>query len=309
MITAAAVSPSLDVTYVVEELTGIQRPLSVDRVAGGKALNASRAAVLLGSTVVAVAVLGGGTGTVVAEAARADGLELRLIDGGELTRTCISVHARSTDTLTEIYEHATPVSRRVFDEFLTVLAEQLVARPGWCLVSGGFPDSLGPDALRELADVAAGAGAQVAVDCHGPALRALLSAGRAPDLLKVNRSEACEVLDLPLDTSLADAVTHLQVRTGRLVVVTDGVAGLRASDGASTFTAALPDVVGQFPVGSGDSVLGALVHALDAGGLLGDALRLATAAGCANALVPGAARFEPGTVMALAADVRLETAR
>ncbi|NNH55119.1 hypothetical protein HLB15_23150, partial [Promicromonospora citrea] len=60
MISALALSPSLDVTYEVEELSGIQRPLSVHKVAGGKALNAARAAATLGARVAAVAVLGGG---------------------------------------------------------------------------------------------------------------------------------------------------------------------------------------------------------------------------------------------------------
>ena len=58
-------------------------------------------------------------------------------------------------------------------------------------------------------------------------------------------------------------------------------------------------MVGQFPVGSGDSLLGALVQALDDGLDLDDALRRATAAGAANALVPGAARFDPATVARL----------
>lgn len=302
MITAAAVSPSLDVTYEVDELDGIQRPLAVHRVAGGKALNAARAAALLGSSVGAVAVLGGGTGAVIADLARADGLDVHVVEGAELTRTCVSVHTRSTGVLTEIYEPATPVSRAVFDRFLAELVEQLAARRGWCLVSGSLPDSLGPKALREVVDVVLEAGARVAVDSHGPALHALLSGGR-PDLLKVNRSEACEVTGLPETASLADLVDRLRTLTGGLVVVTDGVHGLRATDGTVTLTASVPDVVGEFPVGSGDSVLGALVRALDGGRPLEDALRLAAAAGCANALVPGAARFDPAVVERLANDV------
>ncbi|WP_155856119.1 1-phosphofructokinase family hexose kinase [Cellulomonas sp. URHD0024] len=303
MITAVAISPSLDVTYEVAELAGIHRPSAVHRVAGGKALNAARAAALLGPSVAAVAVLGGGIGAVVADAARADGLDLRVVDGVELTRTCTSIHSRSTGALTEIYERATPVSRTVFDELLGVLAERLAVRPGWCLVSGGFPRSLGDGALCELVGVATRAGVRVAVDSHGPALGALLSGGHAPDLLKVNRLEACAVLGLSDTTPLADVVAALHGRAGGLVVVTDGVAGMRATDGAATRDAVLPGVVGQFPVGSGDSVLGAFVHALDDGSDWEAALRLAVAAGCANALVPGAARFDPATVRALARDV------
>ena len=86
--------------------------------------------------------------------------------------------------------------------------------------------------------------------------------------------------------------------------MTDGVAGVRATDGSRTLHASLPGVVGAFPVGSGDS-LGALVRALDEGMDLSDALRLATAAGAANALVPGAARFDLPTLTRLADGVIL----
>lgn len=298
MITAAAVSPSLDVTYVVEELTGIQRPLEVHRVAGGKALNAARAAAALGSSVAAVAVLGGGAGTTVADLARADGVELRVVDGGGLTRTCVSVLARSDDGLTEIYEHAVPVLPDAYAELVDVLDDLLAGRPGWCLVSGSVPASLGADALVRLAAVVARAGVRLAVDSHGPALRGLLEEA-SPDLLKVNRAEACELLGLAVTTPLAAIVDALHARTGALVVVTDGVAGLRATDGVRTLHASLPGVVGTYPVGSGDSLLGALVRALDEGLDLPDALRLATAAGAANALVPGAARFDLSTLAGL----------
>ena len=132
MISAVALSPALDVTYVVTELHGIQRPLDVRRVGGGKALNAARAAARLGADVLALAVLGGGTGRVVREAAEADGVRVEAFDGGTLTRTCTSISSAATGELTEIYETAVPVPAGTFDALLTRLADvagQLRKRP------------------------------------------------------------------------------------------------------------------------------------------------------------------------------------
>src|SRR5699024_7589460 len=116
VISAVALSPSLDVTYVVESLQGIQRPLEVHRMAGGKALNATRAAATLGAGVAALTVLGGGSGAMVAEGATAAGVDLEVVDSPHLTRTCVSVLAQDTGMLTEIYEHPTPVDRALLDE-------------------------------------------------------------------------------------------------------------------------------------------------------------------------------------------------
>ena len=57
-------------------------------------------------------------------------------------------------------------------------------------------------------------------------------------------------------------------------------------------------------MGSGDSFLAGLLVAIDEGAALPDALRLATAAGAANTLEPGAARFDPAEARRLADETR-----
>jgi len=65
------------------------------------------------------------------------------------------------------------------------------------------------------------------------------------------------------------------------------------------------DATGRYPVGSGDAFLGGLVAALDHGRELPDALRQATAAGAANAALPGAGVLDPDRVRVLVGEVRL----
>ncbi|MEU4385554.1 PfkB family carbohydrate kinase [Promicromonospora sp. NPDC023805] len=310
MISAIALSPSLDVTYVVDELEGIQRPRSVHRVAGGKALNAARAAAALGARVSAVAVLGGGAGQDVSAGARADGVDVHVVPGTEPTRACISIFSAGTGRLTEVYERAVPVSASEAAAALDTAVELAAGRPGWWLISGGLPESapegLLADAVWRLHD----AGVRVAVDSHGAALHDAV--GARPDLVKVNRAEALELVGAGgadgVEPSVPELLAAVHSRTGGLVVITDGAAGAWATDGAQVLRAQLTGHTGGFPVGSGDSFLGGLLVALDGGDDLAEALALATATGTANAQVPGAAILDPTQARRLTQEVQVTTA-
>ncbi|WP_286219268.1 1-phosphofructokinase family hexose kinase [Paraoerskovia sediminicola] len=303
MILTVALSPSLDVTYVVDALSGIQRPLDVRRAAGGKALNAARAAATMGASVAAVAVLAGPTGAEVAAGARSAGVELTEVPGVVATRTCISILARDTGDLTEIYEEPTPVPRQAFETVLHELASAADRGTGWCMISGGLPTSLGTDALARVLERLRAVGVRAAVDSHGPALAAAMS--QRPDLVKVNRSEAAELLGVDADGDLLAMVRGLVALTDGVVVVTDGVDGAVAAAGGEAYRASLRGPIGSFPVGSGDTFLGGLVTGLDRGESLPDALRRATAFATANALVPGTAAFDVSTAEELMREVEI----
>ena len=309
MIVVAALSPALDTTYVVDDLVlgRPHRPSLVRRVAGGKALNMARAASALGAEVRAVPVLGGRVGDLVAELLRADGVVAVPVPDDAETRVCVSVASTATGDLTEVYEHAVPVSEAVVDAVLRELDAALV--PGaWLSASGSMPPGGRGDLLTRLVDLARASSARLALDTHGEPLRGLLDAGTGVDLLKVNREEACAALDQPADAELATLVDGLRARTHGTVVVTDGAAGCLGADDHGRWRVALPTTAGTHPVGSGDSFLGALVAALDEGRPLEQALAAATGAGAANAEVPGAAVLDPARARQVADLVRVEPA-
>lgn len=298
MITAVALSPALDVGYRVERAVGIQRPYDVRRVAGGKALNAARAAARLGADVAAVALLGGPVGELVAQLAAADGLALQVVAAVEPTRTCVSIHPDVGEAV-EVYEKAVPASPREVEAVVAAVGRTLAARPGWCLVSGGMPGAFGADALAALLHQARSGGARVAVDTHGAALVAALA--DPPDLVKVNRDEAAEALGAAAGATAEDLAAALHETTGVVCVVTDGTAGAVAADRSGPRRVALASPVGRYPVGSGDSFLGGLVVSLDNGEDLDLALCLASGAAAANAQELGAAVFDPALARDLAA--------
>lgn len=303
MLTVAALAPSLDLTYVVGRLNlgQIHRPTDVVRCAGGKPLNMARAANTLGAEVELVAVLGGPTGHILGTMLEEAGIATVAVPTPAETRTCVSIAAEDTGTLTEVYEYVAPIPPDVWEQLTEAVATAVRDRPGWLSISGGPPRELAADAIAMLVAIGHSAGVRVAVDTHGPALPAAVEAG--PELVKINRSEAAEVLGIESAGSLVAMARAVQERTGGTVVLTDGAAGSVGLDASGrVFEIPAPELRGRFPVGSGDAYLGGLLTALDRGDDLATALRLATAAGVANAQLPGPGNFDLALVRELASE-------
>lgn len=299
MITVAGMSPSLDLTFVVEELRlgQIHRPSAMVRCAGGKALNLARAARTVGAGVDLVGIFAGFTGSWLVSQLEGAGIGVTSVDAPGETRTCVSVGSTATGELTEIYPYASPVQPAVWHRFGTALLDRLVDRPGWLAISGLTPAGLPGDGLADLITRARAGGAVVAVDTHGPALAGALAA--RPELTKINRSEAAELLGVDDDSDLQAMAEAIAARTGATVVLTDGADGAIGLDASGCWRVPAHPSRGGFPVGSGDSFLGGLVAALDHGDDLPEALRWAGACGTANAHVPGAAVFTTDAARAI----------
>jgi 1-phosphofructokinase family hexose kinase len=283
MIVFVAASPSIDRMHMVEALRpgGIHRPGQVVAVAGGKALNAARAAHALGADVRAVALLSGHAGRWVAAALAEEGVAYEAVRGPGETRTCVSV--ADGESLTEFYEPGPPLDSEHWAA-LEAAAARAASGAAWVGVSGSLPPGAPADACARLIRVARDAGARVALDAEGEALAAGLEA--KPDFVKVNAGEAAG-----LGVAGAAALRAAAGGGARAAAITHGAEGMEfaAPDGALHHVA--PPRRGAYPVGSGDAALGGFLAALDAGAGWEDALARAAAAAAANAQVPGAGRL------------------
>lgn len=328
-IVCVALSPSIDVTYVVPHLAPgtIHRPTEVYRVPGGKGFNVARAARALGADVAAAGVLGGDSGAWMVAMLSRGGIRLATVMGIEPTRTCVSVSDRSAGTLTEFYEPPPRITPKAWSDLLATVARVCDEHPSWVSLSGSLPPGPVPEALADLVAAAKGAGAKVAVDTHSTALAAAVGAGA--DLLKVNVEEAAALLGSGRGTGYddgsdadADPLTTAQLRDPAalaqallaasphtsMAIVTAGADGAVLASRTGPPLRATLDVRGDFPVGSGDSFLGGLLSALaDAPDDVETALRLAMGAGAANALTPGAGVLDAGTARRLAEKVLVTT--
>ena len=281
-ITVMLPSPALDVTYLVDELVPgeIHRPSLVLKLAGGKGLNLARVATRLGCPATVVAPLGGHVGALVAELAAAEGIAVHAVPIAAETRSCVTVAAG--DELTEFYETATELSGHEPQWFLA--ASRSATPAGWTALAGSVGPGIPLSALVGVLGSRADAGERLAIDTHGAALAAIVRDLR-PSLVKVNRREASELLEL--DADALHLAEKLRERTDGIVVVTDGAAGSAAASGEGGWRVP-PPPRGAYPVGSGDAFFAGLLASLVAGQQLPDALAQASAAGAANAAEPGA---------------------
>lgn len=301
-----AANPSIDRLYEIDRLTlgEIHRPRAVATVAGGKGLNAARAAAALGGRVTAVGIVGGVPGEWISRELDRLGIDARLVRTAADTRTCVSIFDRSSGALTEVYERGAAIEATDWEALEAIVAAELAASDVAAIaLSGSLPPGAPPDGFGRVARLAAtshgsGTGVRAAVlaDSYGPALAAVLA--ERPAFVKVNAREAGEASAVEVHdvVSAAAAARHLLDLGAGAAIVTLGPAGAVLATAGDVVHLVSPNVRGAYPVGSGDAVLGGLAEALARGAPAIDAARLGLAAGTANALLPGAGVLDPSAI-------------
>jgi 1-phosphofructokinase family hexose kinase len=306
MIVCLAANPSIDKLFEVDRLTvgGIHRPLGFVQTAGGKGLNVARSARALGADTVLVALFRGHTGRWLAEQLAAEGVAADAVWTHGENRSSISVADRETWRLTEFYEHGAEIPEASWVDVQDALGRRL-AQATWLTISGSMPQGAPDHGYRDVVQEARAAGVRVALDAEGDRLGLALDAG--PDVVKVNATEAAELLQVPTSRRQDALTAAMKLRdlaggSGHAGIVTRGAEGVvvAAPDG-SLYEGALY-VRGRYPVGSGDAFLAGLVVELDRGRDWPRSLAGALGAAAANAELPGASRLDPVRADALAAD-------
>jgi len=305
-----AANPSIDRLYEVDRFAPgeIHRPQRSVAVAGGKGLNAARAAATLGGSVIVVGIVAGRAGDWIEERLAELGIESRLARGTGETRTCFSVLDRSSGVMTEIYERGEPIGATAWDSLEAIVWAELERGDVAAVsLSGSLLPGAPPDGFARIARIALASSRTVPVlaDTYGPALPALL--GERPAILKVNAAEAGEASGVSVADaqSAASAGRILRDAGAACVIVTVGPAGAVVVGADDPIQLIPPDLRGAYPVGSGDAFLGGLAIAVARGESMVEAARLGLAAGIANALVPGAGELDPASIAGILEGITL----
>lgn len=291
-------NPSLDRTVEVPELIpGAVLRATAHRVdPGGKGVNVSRVLARFGRPTLAV--MPGGVGEL-AEALRRAGVQPVCTPTDGITRVNTAL-VQPDGTTTKVNEPGDPLTAAQVDTLVDTVGSHAVPG-GWVVTAGSLPEGTPPDLHGRIVVAARRAGARVAVDTSGEALRAAVAA--VPDLVKPNVAELAGLVGHPLprlgDVLAAardlvdDGIGTVLVSLGASgAVVVDG-----ADDGAAWHTAALPTPV-RSTVGAGDSTLAGYLIALTGAGDVkaADALVHAVACGTAAVGLPGTAVPGPADV-------------
>ena len=292
--TIICVTPNaaLDRTMVVPDFAigQISRIPGAIAVPGGKGLNTLRAVEILGGRALAMGLLGGHTGRMVAAKVDEGGYAAKWTAFEGETRTCtIIANAEGVSTvINESGRIAADDWHALADDICAAAADDDIAAVCLC---GSLPDGAPDDAPSGLIARLNAMNMPVWVDSSGLWLRNAIAA--APFAIKVNRDELADALgtDLSTRSDIITAAKRLIADGIRVVVASLGADGaLMVTEDLDQAAQAIPPVIQPVdPIASGDCLHAGMVTALAAGEEYAKALRRGVAAGTVNALYAGGA--------------------
>jgi 1-phosphofructokinase family hexose kinase len=310
MILTVTPNPAVDKTiYVTQFAHGDRvRAPRYGCVAGGKGCNVSRVVETLGGRSQALVIVAGTTGQhIVQMLEHDDGVKVVPVWVEGMSRTITTVLEEVPHRQTAFFEPG-PAVTDLERQAVEARFKQRVRKATWVTLNGavGTPSLTGLYAA--LIPMAHEAGARVLLDSYGPEFNEGLAAG--PDIVKPNREEAAALLWTRLDSRAAewDAVDAFHEKGVASVVMSLGAEGALVSGPGCRAHFEPPPIEEVNPVGSGDSLVGALVWALDRGDDLETAARGAVAAGTANAASWEIGHLSVETLRTYAEQVRVHPA-
>ena len=284
-------APAIDRTAHVSrvERDVVLRPTELVALAGGKGVNAARAARHLGGRVITTGIAGGHAGRWIVESLANEGLPGEWSTAAAESRTTyVTVDESGASVI--VYERPGPATEAEFEAFLRLLRERALPQADRAIVAGSIPTGIDPRAHAAIVVACRDARCPLLVDASGAGLRVALEA--RPDIVKIGRIEAVEAAIVSADANVVDVAVALVARGAELAVVTDGSRAVAAADRETIWRLSVPQVDVVNAVGSGDSFNAAMSLALMDGADVASALRAGVAAGAANAMTLGAAMLD-----------------
>lgn len=294
MILTVTLNPSIDRTVFIENLAvgDTNRVVRTEIDAGGKGINLSRIVKALGGCTLATGFLGGAVGEIVLSRINDAGVDHRFVHTHDPTRVNVSIEQLGAGgPPTSLNEKGPNVSSSEMSEFMNVarnLSSSLGS--GWVCLSGSVPPGVQKSVYRELGELFAAAGWQVALDADGDLLAQGLEA--KPHFVKPNQQEVARLLGHPVvtDEEALHAASKLLERLapGGIAIVSRGAQGAALASEEGVWLGRSPQVEAKSTIGSGDSMIGGFLWALSEGKSISESLRWGLAAGAATATSDGA---------------------
>ena len=304
MIVTVTPNAALDRTATVPNFQVGTRSRSIHslRQPGGKGVNVARALRLIGQPVIATGLAGGSTGLDIIEDLTAEGILNDFVRIQDASRASLAVVDPTNGQQTEINE----VGPMVDPGELEVLVDKLryLARGAEMFaLAGSLPPNVPADFYAVLVRELRQHGVTIAVDTHGPALRAAIQS--EPDIVSPNEREAEELVGYEFqdDDDRIAGVDRL-VEMGARTAVIHGPKGCVASiapddnqdEGRVLLRASLEVSEVVSTVGSGDAFLAGFLVGRKRRSSPEDSVALAVACGAANTQRLGAGNLNPADV-------------
>lgn len=294
-------NPALDLTYVLDRINvgeshRVRTPM---QRAGGKGLNVARVAHQLGHPVLAVAPVGGTTGSLFRSDLETSGVPHLLVSVTGETRKSIAIVETAEDRTSIFNELGSALQPTEWRELGAAIAAAMGSATGTAAVdpavlvgSGSLPESSPAQFYPDLVRLAHSRGIPAIIDTSGAGIIACARAGA--DLLKPNHHE---LMDATGESDLFSAARGLLDLGARRVLVSLGAEGMLAFSAdlrGSCLKARLPQPLSGNPTGAGDAAVAAAAAQMASGTpSLEQILRSAAAWSAAAVLMPGAGEISP----------------
>jgi 6-phosphofructokinase 2 len=306
-IVTLTMNPALDVTTSTPaiEPTHKLRCAAPRYDPGGGGINVARTIIRLGGDALAIFPSGGATGAYLTRLMEGEAVPMQVIPIAGTTRESFAV---TDERSSEQFRFVLPGPRLLVDErracFEAVAAA--LPTPGWLVAGGSLPPGVGDAFYAELAGFCRTRGIRFVLDTSGPALAACRGANAF--LIKPSATELSSLVGGPLESEKAELDAAQAIHSlgyAENVVVSLGARGALAVTANGHVRMPAPQISVRSGVGTGDAMLGAIVHKLARGAPMAAAVGYGIAAGAAAALSSGTQLMRPDDVDRLYAELAL----
>jgi len=288
MIVTVSLNPALDKTLFVDSFAvdAVNRVLGSRMDAGGKSINVAKIINAMGGDTLATGIIGGSSGKFIQSQLDSMGIRHDFVVTDAATRTNLKISDRTHRTMTELNERGEPVTEELLRKVWEKI-ESLVSSGDVVVISGANPPGMGDEVLADWITRLKDMGIAVALDTVGAPMQ--LGIRAKPNVIKPNLSELSELFGEQLHY-LRDVIAAARS------IVQQGVDTVIISMGADGALFVTKDQILRCPglhvpicstVGSGDAMLGAVLHSMQQGCTLEDTARWGMAAGSANVMCDG----------------------
>ena len=305
MILTVTANPAIDKLYLVKNvgLNKVQKVLECVNTAGGKGINVSKPARLLGAPVTATGFLGGYTARFIRSTLKKLDIKDAFVKTKVLTRTCINIIDAETGDSTEFLEPGETLTQSDIAAFFKIF-EALLPEADIVTVSGSTMKGTPLSFYSEIITIARKSGKMVLLDAKGELLKEALKA--KPYLIKPNLDEMSQLFGTEITAYNALDYGKRLASEAINVAVSLGKDGSFLICGEGVFRACAPRVSTVNTVGCGDAMLAGFAVGLSKNKPLPECLKIATAVSAAKAMHKETGVFDPHDYERLLKEVKIE---
>lgn len=308
MITTVTLNAAIDKTYFVDgfELGRVSRVGRMISYPGGKGVNVARVAHLLGGPVTATGFVGGSNGGYIEQQLTQQGIHNDFVRVEGESRLCLNIIDSVGGQSTELLEPGPEIQVPQAEAMKRKLRE-LAEGSSIVTLSGSLPMGLPSSFYADLISIVRSQGALAFLDASGDALLEGIKA--KPFMIKPNEQEVEKLIGKKLEreSDLYGSIHQLMQDGIKCVVVSLGAEGSVAGYDGALYRVRAPRIDAVNTVGCGDSFVAGMAVSMQRSETFEHALRLATATGTANALMPEAGNVAIEDVTRFMEQVVIET--